>query len=95
MHSKYVFSYRKVFNKKEKNKIIDKTYTVENLVEALNSATLKIKSKDIIEFNKTNHIYSEIEKIFNIENDFEYFKKERFIKWKKQFVHDIKKAVFP
>jgi len=84
----------KVVDKKDKNKITDKIYTVENLAEALNSATLKPFQKNVLFFNKTNDVYINIEKIFNINNNFSSLRSEKFKKYKEEIFDYIKKSNF-
>ena len=85
---------REVPNKKDKNKMVTKMYSVESLVEAINSANLHTLTNAYLSFSKTDEIYKDIENMFGLNNDFRTLELEKFNQYKKELLYAIKNASF-
>lgn len=69
-------------------------YTVENLIEGINSANLHNLAKTFLEFSKTNKVYQDIEAMFKIDSQFDTLEIEKFAGYKKEIMYNIKNADF-
>jgi transposase len=74
--------------------ITNHEYSVEMLVEAINSATLKPFGKDILLFNETTCEYQKIEEMLGVNANFSYLKIEDFRKYRKSLFDNINNVDF-
>jgi len=74
--------------------MVTKMYSVESLVEAINSAKLHNLANAYLSFSKTDEIYKDIENIFGIDNDFKTLEVEKFNQYKKELLDVIKNGSF-